>query len=115
MQSLTPKLLLWIQMDMFLRNPRFVGLKFPDMSNPELIENKYQGKLTGHALSFLKGLLQMEPSVRNSALKKQSLGDPKTDARSKCTDYYTRCKLHSRVHKSGYFLNTTLGSLRTTI
>ena len=60
----------WIaceQMDMFLRNPRFVGLKFPDMSSPELIENKYQGKLTGHALSFLKGLLQMEPGVRTPA------------------------------------------------
>jgi cyclin-dependent kinase-like len=57
-------------MDMFLRNPRFVGLKFPDMSSPELIENKYQGKLTGHALSFLRGLLQMEPGVRTPACKR---------------------------------------------
>ncbi|KAK3281501.1 hypothetical protein CYMTET_10709 [Cymbomonas tetramitiformis] len=57
------------QMDLFLRNPRFVGLKFPDMSKPELIENKYAGKLSGHALSFLKGLLQMEPSDRMSGLE----------------------------------------------
>ncbi len=26
------------QMDMFLRNPRFLGFKFPDMSNPETLQ-----------------------------------------------------------------------------
>eukprot|EP00241_Pyramimonas_parkeae_P002863 CAMPEP_0114248296 /NCGR_PEP_ID=MMETSP0058-20121206/13497_1 /TAXON_ID=36894 /ORGANISM="Pyramimonas parkeae, CCMP726" /LENGTH=456 /DNA_ID=CAMNT_0001361693 /DNA_START=334 /DNA_END=1700 /DNA_ORIENTATION=- len=54
------------QMDMFLRNPRFVGLKFPDMSRPEHVELKYKGKLTGHALSFMKALLQMDPADRMS-------------------------------------------------
>ena len=52
------------QMDMFLRNPRFVGLKFPDMSRPETIEAKYGNKLTGHALSFMKALLRIDPAER---------------------------------------------------
>jgi hypothetical protein len=52
------------QMDMFLRNPRFVGLKFPDMSRPETVEAKYGSKLTGHALSFMKQLLRIDPAER---------------------------------------------------
>lgn len=52
------------QMDLFLRNPRFVGLKFPDMSRPETIEAKYGNKLTGHALSFMKALLRIDPAER---------------------------------------------------
>jgi cyclin-dependent kinase-like len=52
------------QMDMFLRNPRFAGLKFPDMSRPETIEAKYGNKLTGHALSFMKALLRIDPAER---------------------------------------------------
>lgn len=30
---------------MFLRNPRFLGLKFPDMSRPETLEKRYVGKV----------------------------------------------------------------------
>ena len=52
------------QTEMFLRNPRFLGLKFPDMSRPETLEKRYVGKLTKKALSFMKGLLSMDPSKR---------------------------------------------------
>jgi len=55
------------QMELFLRNPRFLGLKFPDMSRPETIEKRYVGKLTRKALSFMKGLLQMDPAKRFDA------------------------------------------------
>jgi len=59
MGPLTPE-----QTEMFLRNPRFLGLKFPDMSRPETLEKRYVGKLTKKALSFMKGLLVMDPSKR---------------------------------------------------
>ena len=52
------------QNDLFMRNPRFVGLKFPDMSRPETLQKKYVGKLTKRALSFMKQLLQMDPADR---------------------------------------------------
>ncbi|EKX47932.1 hypothetical protein GUITHDRAFT_69171 [Guillardia theta CCMP2712] len=55
------------QTDMFLRNPRFLGLKFPDMSRPETLEKRYVGKLTKKALSFMKGLLSMDPYKRLNA------------------------------------------------
>lgn len=62
MGPLTPE-----QTEMFLRNPRFLGLKFPDMSRPETLEKRYVGKLTKKALSFMKGLLIMDPSKRLGA------------------------------------------------
>ena len=40
------------QMEMFLRNPRFLGLKFPDMSRPETLEKRYARKMH----HFRKGL-----------------------------------------------------------
>jgi len=45
----------------FLRNPRFAGLKFPDMSRPETLERKYAGRLAPDALAFLKALLRWTP------------------------------------------------------
>ena len=62
MGPLTPE-----QTEMFLRNPRFLGLKFPDMSRPETLEKRYVGKLTKKALSFMKGMLIMDPSKRLGA------------------------------------------------
>jgi len=54
------------QNDHFLRNPRFVGLKFPDMSRPDGLEKKYLGKLSKSAMQFMKSLLQMDPAMRLS-------------------------------------------------
>lgn len=42
------------QMELFLRNPRFVGLKFPDMTRPETLQKRYVGKLSKRALSFMR-------------------------------------------------------------
>ncbi|KAF4736217.1 hypothetical protein FOZ62_024014 [Perkinsus olseni] len=56
---LTPK-----QMEIFLRNPRFIGLKFPDMSKPESIEKRYLGKLSKRAMNFIKSVLIMDESRR---------------------------------------------------
>lgn len=42
------------QMELFLRNPRFVGLKFPDMTRPETLQKKYMGKLSKRALNFMR-------------------------------------------------------------
>ena len=52
---------------LFLRNPRFVGLKFPDMSRPETLQKKYVGSLSRRALGFMKSVLQMEPQDRASS------------------------------------------------
>eukprot|EP00955_Chlamydomonas_euryale_P011183 120778-Chlamydomonas_euryale.AAC.2 len=42
------------QQTLFLRNPRFAGLKFPDMSRPETLDRKYGASLPAAALDFLK-------------------------------------------------------------
>jgi len=55
------------QMEMFLRNPRFHSLKFPDMSSPETLEKRYCRKMSKTALSFMKGVLSMEPMKRLAA------------------------------------------------
>nr|AGC12987.1 long flagella protein 5 [Chlamydomonas reinhardtii] len=52
------------QHDLFLRNPRFNGLKFPDMRNPETLDRKYAGKMPHDALAFMKALLAVDPSAR---------------------------------------------------
>ena len=54
------------QKEMFIKNPRYVGLKFPDMAKPETIERRYLGKLSKKALTFLKSLLKMDPKDRPS-------------------------------------------------
>ena len=38
------------QMEMFLRNPRFLGFKFPDMSNPESLQVCQKQKLKSEDL-----------------------------------------------------------------
>jgi cyclin-dependent kinase-like len=52
------------QTESFNKNPRFIGLKFPDVSKPETLEKKYTGKLSTKALSLMIGLLKMDPSQR---------------------------------------------------
>jgi cyclin-dependent kinase-like len=42
------------QHELFLKNPRFLGLKFPDMTRPETLERKYAGKASKKALSLMK-------------------------------------------------------------
>ncbi|CDW90652.1 protein kinase domain containing protein [Stylonychia lemnae] len=51
----------------FQKNPRFVGLKFPDVSKPETLERRYSSKMGEVELSLMKGLLEMDPNLRFSA------------------------------------------------
>jgi len=55
------------QLELFLRNPRFLGLKFPDMTRPETLEKRYLGKVTKKLIQFMKSLLKMEPSERGTS------------------------------------------------
>lgn len=50
------------QMESFNKNPRFVGLKFPEVIKPDTLEKKYTGKLSRKALSLMIGLLKMDPA-----------------------------------------------------
>ncbi|CAN0215023.1 unnamed protein product, partial [Discosporangium mesarthrocarpum] len=54
-------------MQLFLKNPRFVGLKFPDMSRPETLQKRFMGKLGKRAMAFMKGTLAMDPTARVSS------------------------------------------------
>ena len=52
------------QNDLFLRNPRFAGLKFPDMTKPETLQKKYISVMSKRAVNFCKNLMQMKPTDR---------------------------------------------------
>ena len=53
------------QNESFNKNPRFLGLKFPqDVSKVETLDKKYTGKLSKNALSLMTGLLKMDPAER---------------------------------------------------
>lgn len=55
------------QMEKFLRNPKFIGVGFPD-SKPEGLDRKLAGKIKDkQAVSLLKMMLQMDPANRPSA------------------------------------------------
>jgi len=64
-------------MEMFIKNPRYVGLKFPEISKPETIERRYLGKLSKKALNFLKLLLKMDPAERPTI--QEAMGHPLFD------------------------------------
>ena len=59
------------QNEAFLKNPRFLGMKFPELSKPETLEKVtldkisyfqiYLGKMSKKTLSLLKGLLKLDP------------------------------------------------------
>jgi cyclin-dependent kinase-like len=60
-------------LDMFIANPRFSGLKFPDMSKPETLQKKYVGKLGKSALQFMQSVLRMHPPDRPTSAQALSL------------------------------------------
>lgn len=62
------------QSQAFLRNPRFIGLKFPDMSKPTTLEKRYSGRLSSNALNFMKSMLRMNENHRSTS--EQCLVDP---------------------------------------
>lgn len=53
------------QKDMFFKNSRFAGYKFPDMTIPaDSLEKRYGQKVNKIALDFMKRLLHMNPAER---------------------------------------------------
>jgi hypothetical protein len=66
------------QQEEFQTNPRFIGYKFPESINkPETLEKRYIGKLSKKALNLMKGMLEMDPNERYTAL--ECLADPYFD------------------------------------
>ena len=53
--------------EIFLKNPRFVGTRFPDINTLETIDKRYLGKFTPKGLNFMKQLMKMNPSERLTA------------------------------------------------
>lgn len=45
----------------FVKNQRFLGMKFPEIQNLDLIDKKYFGKIDPKGLHFIKSLLKMLP------------------------------------------------------
>lgn len=56
-----------VQMERFLRNPRFAGLRFPEMRRGQSVHQKYGDKLPKIALHFMRSLLYMDPARRLTA------------------------------------------------
>lgn len=54
-------------MEMFLRNPRFLGIQFPDVSRPETLEKRYVRRMPKLQMQVLKAVLVMEPTRRLTA------------------------------------------------
>ncbi|XP_038055225.1 serine/threonine-protein kinase BUR1-like [Patiria miniata] len=52
------------QMELFEKNPRFSGLRFPQVSEPQTLEKKYSGIISSATLDVMKNVLRLEPSDR---------------------------------------------------
>ena len=64
-------------MESFNKNPRFVGLKFPEITKPETLEKRYMTGLSKKALNLMIGLLQLDPQDRYTG--EQALRHPYFD------------------------------------
>jgi len=51
----------------FLKNPKFIGMKFPEIHSLETLERRYFGKVDKHGIDLLKKMLKMDPSMRITA------------------------------------------------
>lgn len=57
------------QEEQFAKNPRFIGLKFPNLKHPETLEKHYIGKMGPKAISLMSGMLKMDPKERLTAIE----------------------------------------------
>ena len=64
MGRLTPE-----QDEEFKKNPRFIGLTFPNVSKPETLQKHYIGKMSKKAISLMSGFLEMDPAKRITAIE----------------------------------------------
>jgi cyclin-dependent kinase-like len=56
-----------VHMNLFLRNPRFSGVLFPDVSQPETLDQRYNHRMSFSQVQVLKGALAMDPRQRLTA------------------------------------------------
>lgn len=56
------------QKEIFAKNPRFLGFRFPDISKPETLCKRYIGKLSKTALSLMESLLKMDQKERITSI-----------------------------------------------
>ena len=52
------------QMEMFYNNPLFNGKNLLNVTKPETLQRRYMGKLNKVDISFMKGLLELDPKKR---------------------------------------------------
>ena len=67
-----------VQYEEFSSNPRFVGLRFPRIKQPETLEKHYVGKLSKSAISLMNGMLQIDPAKRLTSI--EALAHPYFDS-----------------------------------
>ncbi|KAF1318250.1 Cmgc/cdkl protein kinase, partial [Globisporangium splendens] len=51
-------------MDLFATNPRFSGMKMPEVKHPETLYRKFSGRLSKKGICFLEGTVQLCPEDR---------------------------------------------------
>ncbi|KAL3668009.1 hypothetical protein V7S43_006881 [Phytophthora oleae] len=51
-------------MELFATNPRFSGLKIPEVKVPETLNRRYCGRVSKKAINFLEGVIQLCPEDR---------------------------------------------------
>jgi cyclin-dependent kinase-like len=82
-----------------MKNPHFLGLRFPEVVKFETLEKRYMGKISKIALNFMKSLLSMNPSERLTAsealkhpyfesLREESARPQTSSGMSKIGNYY---------------------------
>lgn len=54
-------------MDLFATNPRFSGMKMPEVKHPETLYRKFSGRLSKKGICFLEGTIQLCPEERLSS------------------------------------------------
>lgn len=54
-------------MELFATNPRFSGMKMPEMKHPETLYRKFSGRLAKKGVCFLEGTIQLCPEDRFSS------------------------------------------------
>ncbi|OMJ72142.1 hypothetical protein SteCoe_29479 [Stentor coeruleus] len=81
----------------FMKNPHFLGLRFPEITKFETLEKRYLGKIGKIGLSFIKSLLAMNPDDRPTA--SQALNHPYFDI---FKDDITRPMTSSGMNKITY-------------
>ncbi len=52
------------QREMFLHNPRFLGMKLPEVGRAQTVARRYHGRISASQLSLLKGLTEMDENQR---------------------------------------------------